>query len=157
MGKKTVLSKRWVDGGVSPNFMCVLELGWGGGWGGFGGGEGGLINVMLACVFWLSFSWLFILMLRTCKTLLMLRFATALGTCNTILMLRFATSLGTCNTLFILRFANFSWNLQDALDATLCNFSWNLEHALDATCLKNNMTPCKAYVDTTWITLNDRK
>lgn len=52
MGKITVLSKRWVDGGVSPNFMCVLELGWGLGWGGFGWGAINVISpAFLGCLF----------------------------------------------------------------------------------------------------------
>ena len=119
LGRSNMLGRR----GVSPNFMCVLGVGWGwgrgggrggGGWGGGGVGWVGWVgwggvadNVMSPAFFWSSIlgcsSWCCELVTRC--WLLMLRFATSLGTCNTLLMLRFATSLGTCNTLLMLRFA----------------------------------------------------
>ena len=57
-----------------------------------GGGGGGLIT-SCRLRFLVVFSCLFILMMRTCKTLLMLRFATSRGTWKTLLMLHFAAFL----------------------------------------------------------------
>ena len=70
-------------------------------------------------------------------------------------MLPFATSLGT------LQHALDSAHI-DGLAVLFIHQNLGLECVILAfakyiACVKDNMNPCKAYVDTTWITLNDRK